>query len=282
MSRGRVAANLGRFVRWQIGSRLLPGPVATEFVNGSMLLARPGMTGATGNVYVGLHEFEDMAFVLHFLRPGDLFVDIGANIGSYTILAGAGAGADCISFEPTPEAFKWLKRNIDLNGLADHAEARCEALGSGGGEVKFTVDRDCGNHLVLGEPEGNEQVQTVPLSTLDSVMMGRNPALLKIDVEGFETEVFKGGKTTFSSPDLHCIIMELGGLSEKYGFDKQALREEIRELGFGEYTYSPFERRLTERDKTSRSANMIFLRDRVFVEQRLKEADAFSVLNISL
>lgn len=51
------------------------------------------MTGATGNIYVGLHEFEDMAFLLHVLRRTDLFVDVGANIGSYTILAGGAAGA---------------------------------------------------------------------------------------------------------------------------------------------------------------------------------------------
>jgi len=53
-------------------------------------------------------------------------------------------------------------------------------------------------------------------------------------------------------------------------------------LGFGEYTYFPFERRLIERTEESRSANTIFVRDRSFVEQRLKEADPFSVLNITL
>ena len=45
------------------------------------------MTGATGNIYCGLYEFLDMAFLLHFLRNGDLFGDIGSNIGSYTVLA---------------------------------------------------------------------------------------------------------------------------------------------------------------------------------------------------
>src|SRR5262245_48181443 len=90
LSRGRKFANLKRLFAWQIGSRLVPGPVAINFVNATKLLVRPGMTGATGNIYVGLHEFPEMSFVLHFLRPSDLFVDIGANIGSYTVLA-AGA-----------------------------------------------------------------------------------------------------------------------------------------------------------------------------------------------
>jgi hypothetical protein len=46
-----------------------------------------GMTGATQNIYVGLQEFVDIMLTLHFLRKGDLFLDMGANVGSYTILA---------------------------------------------------------------------------------------------------------------------------------------------------------------------------------------------------
>ena len=89
LSRGRKLANLSRFACWQIGARLARGPTVAQFVNSAQLLATPGMAGATGNVYVGLHEFADMSFLLHFLRPNDLFVDVGANIGSYTILASA-------------------------------------------------------------------------------------------------------------------------------------------------------------------------------------------------
>jgi hypothetical protein len=88
LNSGKRLASLRRFAAWQIGSRLVPGPVVVEFVGGTRLLVAPGQTGATGNLYAGLHELPEMAFVLHLLRPGDLFVDIGANIGSYTPLVG--------------------------------------------------------------------------------------------------------------------------------------------------------------------------------------------------
>lgn len=84
---GRWAA-LGRFARWQAASRLLAGPIALPFVEETRLFASKGMTGATGNWYCGLHEYAEMAFVLHFLRDSDLFVDVGANVGSYTVLVG--------------------------------------------------------------------------------------------------------------------------------------------------------------------------------------------------
>ncbi len=80
---------LRRFAAWQIGARLVPGPVVCPFANGSWLLARPGMTGATGNVYVGLHEFADMAFVLHVLRGGGGRF-IGCCRGQHRLLHGAG------------------------------------------------------------------------------------------------------------------------------------------------------------------------------------------------
>src|SRR5947207_3361417 len=93
LNRKHPARAVGRFVRWQIGSRLIGGKAAVPFVGPTRLLISRGMHGATGNYYCGLHEFEDMALVLHALRPGDLFFDVGANVGSYTVLAGGAAGA---------------------------------------------------------------------------------------------------------------------------------------------------------------------------------------------
>ena len=51
------------------------------------------MIGATGNLFCGLHEIEDMGFVLHFLRSDDIFLDVGVNVGTYTVLAAGVAGS---------------------------------------------------------------------------------------------------------------------------------------------------------------------------------------------
>src|ERR1700687_3946356 len=86
LTRDRKLRAFSRLVRWQVESRLW-GEMVVPWVEGTRLAARRGMAGATGNIYCGLHEFEDMAFLLHFLRSDDVFADVGANIGSYTILA---------------------------------------------------------------------------------------------------------------------------------------------------------------------------------------------------
>ena len=62
----------------------------------------------TGNIYCGLAKFADMAFVLHVLRAGDLFVDIGANAGAYTLLASSVTGAKTTCFEPAPATYARL------------------------------------------------------------------------------------------------------------------------------------------------------------------------------
>lgn len=72
----------------------------------------------------GLGEYADMAFCLHALRPEDLFCDVGANAGVYTVLAAAAVGSKVISFEPIPRTFNLLKANVHINGIADQVDAR--------------------------------------------------------------------------------------------------------------------------------------------------------------
>lgn len=85
-SKNKFSAIL-RFIKWQIRLRTATDPLVYSFTERSKLIVARGMTGATGNLYCGLHEYNDMFFLLHFLREGDLFVDIRTNIGSYTVSA---------------------------------------------------------------------------------------------------------------------------------------------------------------------------------------------------
>src|SRR6266404_8257887 len=114
LNRDRRFVALARFISWQVASRLRP-EIEFHWIEGATLKLRRGMTGATGNVYCGLHEFVEMALVLHLLRPQDLFLDIGANIGSYTILASKLCGAQTIAFEPEPRVARTLEQNIHAN-----------------------------------------------------------------------------------------------------------------------------------------------------------------------
>lgn len=272
----RKLASILRFAQWQIGSRLVGGPVAKRFVDHTRLLVGRGMHGATQNIYCGLHEFEDMAFVLHVLREGDGFVDVGANIGSYTILAGGAAGARCISIEPVPGAFGHLLDNINLNNIGDRVTALNIGIGKERGVLRFTSGLDTVNHVLAGSEGGREAIE-VEVERLDDVLSGFEPAIIKIDVEGFETNVIAGAERVLSRPSLCAVIMELNGSGERYGFDENQLHEHMLEYGFKTFRYLPFERRLVALNgKNAHSGNTLYIRNEEETSLRLARAPKFA------
>ena len=273
----RKLAAVRRWVAWQVGSRLVPGPVAVNFVNDTMLLVEPGMTGATGNVYAGLHEFQDMAFVLHLLRQGDGFVDVGANVGAYTVLAG-GVGATCISVEPIRVAFDHLLRNVNLNGIRDTVEAYNIGLAARPGTLRFTEGFDTVNHVAAGPGGDGAAYVEVEVSTLDIVAANIQPVLIKIDVEGFETEVIAGARKVLSKGSLLAVIMELNGSGSRYNYDEHKLYQLMLGHGFTPCAYDPMTRSLQAlKGKNEVAGNTLFVKDLEEAARRLAAAPAFKV-----
>ena len=72
-----------RFLKWQFFSSVTEYSILYPITNNSLMLAKKGMTGITGCIYNGLFEFDDMMFLLHFLRKEDVFVDIGSKSDYY-------------------------------------------------------------------------------------------------------------------------------------------------------------------------------------------------------
>jgi FkbM family methyltransferase len=278
LNRKRKVASMLRLVSWQLGSRIASGPVTINFVNDAKLLVRPGMTGATGNIYTGLHEFEDMAFVLHVLRTSDLFVDVGANVGSYTILASAALGVKTIAFEPIPTTYGHLVDNIDLNGVHDLVTAHNIGVGAERGELIFTSSLDTVNH-VLGAAESDIASTKIAVNTLDEMLGESRPTVIKIDVEGFETRVIDGAGKALSRDTLLAVVMELNGSGERYGFDESTLHARMLGYAFRPFTYSPFTRQLLSLEgKKSTSGNTLYIKNLERVQERLVSAQPFTVL----
>lgn len=275
INKGSELGAFSRFIKWQISSRLNPYPVVYPFVENSKLLIWKGLTGATGNIYLGLHEFEDMAFVLHCLRPGDLFADVGANVGSYTVLAAGVVGANTISVEPVPGTFQTLLTNIKLNNCEHIAKPLNIGLGSKKATIKFTRSFGTENHVAL---DNEADTIDVPVEKFDDLMAGKMPVLVKMDVEGFETEVLNGMEKSLKNEQLKAIIIELNGSGDRYGYDESKIHEKLQANHFQPYIYSPFKRELSLVEKYG-THNTIYIRDVDFVKNRVKTARKFKVLD---
>lgn len=278
LNRDQKIKSIIRFAKWQVGARLVPGAVLVDWVNGSKFLVRRGETGLTGNIYTGLHEFKDMAYLLHVLREGDLFVDVGANVGSYSILACSAIGAHGIALEPVPSTFNMLSDNMRINHVENKVECINEGVGAARGKLKFTSENDTMNH-VLADGESCGDAIIVKVCTLDEKLNGRQPGLIKIDVEGFEARVLEGAKSILEDETLHSVIMELNGSGERYGFDEHEILKKMKQFGFDTYTYNPFSRVLESlKGKNESSGNTLFIRNRTFVDKRLQASGKFELL----
>jgi len=155
------------------------------------------------------------------------------------VLAAAAVGARCVAFEPCPEVFEWVLQNIALNGVADRVEAHQEAAGCSCRVVAFTSGQDTVNHVVRLGQEREVLTRSVSMTTLDSALGKRCPILLKIDVEGYETEALNGASALLQSSGLCVLIMELAGSGSLYGFDERVLHARMQELGFEACIYEP-------------------------------------------
>ena len=268
-----------RFLIWQIKSRLWGKEYVHSWIRGSKFYVKNGETGLTGNIYTGLHEFSDMGFLLHVLKNEDLFIDVGANSGSYTVLAGAAIGAKTISVEPVPATFIRLVRNIELNKVQERCQALNIGLASTPGFLNVTVDSDTTNHLVLGA--GNEKTIQVEVRTLDQITFGTNPVLLKIDVEGWEMPVLAGGQETLNNHSLLAVILELNGSGEKFGYTDSEILKFLNSYSFFEYCYQPLKRKLLRiNGKNLKSGNTIFVRDVDEILRRIEVAPKNNILGV--
>lgn len=266
-----------KWIIWQIKSRLILGFIKVRFLDETYFFAKRRLTGITGNIYTGLHEFEEMGFLLHFLRPEDEFFDIGANVGSYTLLASSVCKSKSIAFEPHPSTFEILKRNVELNKINHLVRLENKGVGKENKVLKFSSNEDTTNHIIAKDEESNQSID-VPIVPLNDYFPINRPTLIKIDVEGFETEVLSGASNILNDPNLKAIIIELIGVGQRYGYDENKIHEKLLSLSFKPYRYHPIERKIKSSGKFE-VPNIIYLRDLDFVEKRVKTAKSFKIFN---
>jgi len=144
----------------------------------------------------GSYEPQVQDLIGRTLRPGGVFVDVGANIGTFTIPAAdhVGPSGKVVAIEASPNVFGVLQKNVALNNIGN-VKLICAAAGSSNDEARFYPAPT--DHFGMGSraPQFNATPISVPCVTLDSLVREfglPSVDLIKIDVEGFELDVLKG------------------------------------------------------------------------------------------
>jgi FkbM family methyltransferase len=193
-------------------------------------------TSQTGRIAyaTGVYEPAVAALIRQRLRPGDTFVDVGANIGYFSLVAARAVGAtgEVLAFEPSPEVRRALADNLRLNGITN-VVVKEEALGPSHGEVTFFTGpaRDTG----LGSLRRMDEGSTIRVSQIpfDEVAAGVDRiTMVKIDVEGGESGVLEGMIRTLAARHPDIIVEVTDAFLRPLGSSARELLALLRSHGY--------------------------------------------------
>jgi FkbM family methyltransferase len=199
-----------------------------------------------------MYEEETARLLAETLAPGDTFVDVGAHVGFFSMLAATlvGDGGRVVAFEPEAGNLERLREHVALNEFRQVETVPAAVAGAEGTtELWVNADNDGGHALWdVGEHDFNAtsrarpQRRTVPVTTLDATLgggNGRRVRAMKVDAEGCEELVLRGGEALLrrDRPDVICEINEF--CLQRMGSGEQRLRAYLRELGYEAYALPP-------------------------------------------
>jgi FkbM family methyltransferase len=222
-----------------------------------------------------LFEQTELALVSAFLKPGMNVVDVGANIGLYSILAAKrlGPGGNVWAFEPSPESFVRLKKNLLLNGCRDVQPYRVALSDRADTVMHLKSDRGFGDayrYLVATTGGGGaqgESLEEVPVTTLDrwaEVNGVGHIDFLKVDIEGGELRMLRGTKDVLRTNPGIVVFFE----SEEDWCRRAGCRQEdaftlLEDLSFVLYAWNQRTRAWETSREVLLSAGMVWAaRDR--------------------
>jgi FkbM family methyltransferase len=204
-------------------------------------------------IYCDNFEWRERQFLNDYLRSGDIFVDIGANIGLFTLIASSRVGDNgkVYSFEPCLKTFQRLVKNVELN-RTNNAKCLQMALSDRPGQIQMNASLDgydAWNSIAqptAGRAFATETVRAVTWDDFvrDHNLMGR-VTLMKIDVEGWESHVLSGGIETFRRQDAPVLQVEFTDQAcQSAGTLCQVLYRQLEELGYRMFVYDEKQRRI--------------------------------------
>jgi len=170
------------------------------------------------------------------------FVDIGANIGWYSILvAKSNRNVFVHSFEPIPKTYQSLVKNVDLNSLPNILTHNF-GFSDKGGEFDFYYYSECSGNASLANVSNLKNIEIVKckVKTLDDYVNESNIQIdfIKCDVEGAELLVFKGGIDAIKNSKPIVFSEILRKWSEKFNYNPNKIFEFFHELGYLSFTVS--------------------------------------------
>ncbi len=205
-------------------------------------------------------EEKEIVFLHNFLKPGDTFIDVGANIGLFSLHAAQIVcnNGSVHSFEPSPSTFERFELNINLNKFNNIIHANNFGLSSSKSYLKMNISLsgyDAWNTFANTNDSKFDTQLKIPVDTLDNYLKTKSIkkdeiSLIKIDVEGWEYEVLKGAKDLLICPNSPALLVEFTENNAfAAGTNCYELYDLVKSFGYEWFTYDDKENKLIPEEK---------------------------------
>lgn len=176
------------------------------------------------------YRIEDLMILRNILKPGDIFLDLWANIGTISLEAAHLVGPEWIvhAFEPTPDIFWYFQDNIELNDVKN-IKAYNMAIGDQNKDVAFAC-----SHADTMNQVSESAWTTVSMKTLDTVIPNQHICLMKVDVEWYEKFVFEWATETLANTDV-VYFEAVEKTYNTYGYTTKDVLHVLADNGFEIY-----------------------------------------------
>jgi FkbM family methyltransferase len=190
------------------------------------------LTAANRQVAWNPEEYEAFRAVV---QSGATALDVGANLGAYTVLLAqwVGAAGRVHAFEPAPASRDGLNRHLALNGVAGRVTVHPEALSDGQRSARFrAVGMQGDNRLLPADAADGIAVNTTSIDDFCAALAIR-PSFIKLDVEGAELAVLRGARRTIAAggASLALFVEMHPSLWPVFGYGRQDLEAELARQG---------------------------------------------------
>jgi FkbM family methyltransferase len=195
----------------------------------------------------GVYEPEAIQWVVTRLRLGEAFLDVGANIGAFTVPAArqVGPSGRVVAIEASPSVGATLIENVQLNALSNVSVFNVAASAHSGPPVQFfeAPIQKFGSGALT--PNYGGHAVSVPRRTVDEILAKlsiRRIAVMKVDVEGFEADVFRGAQALLRGENPPVILFEYYDWAEKNAGQPGDAQRLLREWGYDIWTFEDFKK----------------------------------------
>ena len=233
-NQGKQVQALLRALNWQLTAK---SQEVTEIdFYGYSLLVHNKEVARRLTYFHPYYDFNSMKFIENYLKPGDYFIDIGANIGIYTLLAASIIGSEGYvdAFEALPTTFERLKENVERNNIKN-ITLHPVATGEQSKTIQFTKNFDTRNHIINKDDMISNQTDSVniPCEPIDNCLNNENHyAMAKIDVEGYELPTVKGAENLLKNSNPPVLLLEINEAFRRYNFSESDIINYLNQKGY--------------------------------------------------